>query len=110
MINKQKETGKKIKIARATADLSQEDLGLKLNYDRQVIMRMEAGTRKIGIEEIKRIAEATGTPIEFFLEEEPEIKVATNHSEDILDLRGLTESRKEFMRKLKEEFQKENAK
>jgi transcriptional regulator with XRE-family HTH domain len=105
-IEKRKQLGNLIRQARASANISQEDLGKVLNVPGNVISRIELGQREVRFSEIKLIAEATGKPLDFFHEEE--IKVSIKHSKDIVDLTGLTESRKEFIRKLKEEFLKEN--
>jgi transcriptional regulator with XRE-family HTH domain len=109
LANKQKELGEKIRQARVIANISQEDLAKIVGIGRNSMIETEKGRREVSISELKIIAEATGKPLSFFLEDEPEIKVATNHSKDIIDLRDLTESQKEFIHKLKEEFKKENA-
>lgn len=74
MVENQRLIGKKIKIARIYADLTQEELAQKLNFGKQVVKRMESGNRKIDISELKKISEITGKSIDFFYEEESKIK------------------------------------
>jgi len=77
--------GNKIKVARLLADLTQEALAKKINYERQVISRMEKGVRKIDMSELKLIAEATNQPLDFFYEEEKQDKKPDKYI-DVSDL------------------------
>jgi transcriptional regulator with XRE-family HTH domain len=64
-----KVVAKNIKKARILAEITQKDLAKKLGYDRQVVIRMESGVRKISAEELKEIAKITGQPLSFFYDE-----------------------------------------
>ncbi|MHB1441363.1 MAG: helix-turn-helix domain-containing protein [Candidatus Humimicrobiaceae bacterium] len=109
MIEKKNILGIKVKLARIEADLTQIELAEKINYDRQVVIRIENGTKIPNINDLRKIAEVTGKDINFFLEDKPEINIATNHSKDFLDLRGLKDTQRDYIEKLKEEFIKSNA-
>lgn len=60
-----KVVGEKIRQARSVMkDLTQEKLAELMNVDKQVIYRLENGLKNITVEELKKIAEITGKPIE----------------------------------------------
>lgn len=62
--------GKRIKEARELAGLSQEQLAKKASYGSPAtIWYYEAGTRKIGIADLKRLATALNRPLDYFLDE-----------------------------------------
>ncbi len=98
----QKIVAKKIKVARAIAELTQSDLAKILNYDRQIIMRMESGKRKIDIEELKKIADATGQSLSFFHGED--IKPEQKPRNKALDVSDLTDNQIEAIQKLIDSF------
>jgi transcriptional regulator with XRE-family HTH domain len=105
-----KVVGEKIRQARSVMkDLTQEKLAELMNVDKQVIYRLENGLKNITVEELKKIAEITGKPIEFFLEEikeEPEIKIATSRSNKIRDLRDYSDEEVAAIDELLELFKK----
>ncbi|MCL4415256.1 MAG: helix-turn-helix domain-containing protein [Actinobacteria bacterium] len=106
MIEESVKIGKRIKLARTYADLTQDELAEKMSFERGVIQRMEKGQRKVDLQEIKRIAEITGKSVEFFTEDEPEIKIATNHSQKIRDYHDLSDEALEAIDKLAELLRK----
>lgn len=62
--------GRRIKEARELAGLSQEQLAKKANYGSPAtIWYYEAGNRKLGIADLKRLAVALNRPLEYFLDE-----------------------------------------
>lgn len=67
-----KQIGSRIRQAREALGYSQEELGQLLGYSATAIYYFENGIRKVKIEDLKRIAEILGKPIEYFLQEEPE--------------------------------------
>lgn len=67
-----KQIGSRIREAREALGYSQEELGRLLGYSATAIYYFENGTRKVKIEDLKKIAEILGKPIEHFLREEPE--------------------------------------
>jgi transcriptional regulator with XRE-family HTH domain len=58
----------KIRKSRKDSRLSQIDLGRKLGYSTATISKIEAGTRKIGIDELWQFAQVLDKPISFFLD------------------------------------------
>jgi len=107
MIENKNQIGMKIKLARIEAGLTQIELARKINYDRQVIIRIEAGKRTPNINDLKKIAEATNQSLPFFLEEKkPEEKLSTKSMEDYIYIGELTNEQKEHIKNLIELFRK----
>jgi repressor LexA len=61
--------GEKIKKAREEQRLSQADLGSMLGVTATAINYYEKGKRKINIDDLFKLARATGKPLEYFLED-----------------------------------------
>ena len=57
-----------IKRARRETGMSQRDLAERLGYSNTTISRIEAGTRKIGIDDLYQLAQVLGKPFGFFLD------------------------------------------
>lgn len=106
-VEKIKQLGEKIRQARVIAKLSQEDLGKILNFPGNVVSRIELGQREVRASELQIIVRATNKPIEFFLEDESPVLVATNHKHNP-KYAGLKDSQKKIIDNLIEEFGKEN--
>jgi len=102
MYGSKKIVAKKIKVARAISELTQSDLAKVLSYDRQVIMRMESGNRKIDIEELKKIAEATNQSLSFFYEDDTKLEPKTTGK--ILDVSDLSDKQIEAIKNLIDTF------
>ncbi len=59
--------GDRIALARSEAELSQVELAAKLGFnDRQTVSAMEGGVRAVSAEELVRLGEILGRPLEFF--------------------------------------------
>ena len=93
MTEDNKKVGKKVKIARVTADMTQVELAKRLDLDRQVLIRIENGSRPVSVPEIKKIAKVTGHDLSFFYGEAaiPGEHTTIHLSPSIRDLRDLTE-------------------
>jgi len=64
-----KKLGKKIKLARVEADLTQEQLAQKINILQKSISRYETGVSVPSIETLMKISKALKKPAGYFLEE-----------------------------------------
>jgi len=60
--------GKKIKDARQRMSLSQEELGKRVGYSAMGISHFECGIRKIGVEDLEKIARALDIGVSFFID------------------------------------------
>lgn len=61
----------KIRKARREIELSQQDLADKINVSVITITRWESGkTDRVGLVELRKIAQATGKPLQYFITEE----------------------------------------
>jgi transcriptional regulator with XRE-family HTH domain len=67
-MEQKKDLGKKIKKAALDADLSLKDLGVKLNVSRQMISQWTSGNRNPKTCTLRKIAKATGKPLNFFVD------------------------------------------
>ncbi len=68
----QEEIGRRIREARESADLTQQDLAGRIGVQTaQSISRYERGETEVPMKRIRRIAEATGKPLDFFITVEP---------------------------------------
>jgi transcriptional regulator with XRE-family HTH domain/Zn-dependent peptidase ImmA (M78 family) len=59
--------GERVREARVTAGLSQEDLGALVGLDRTMIAKIEAGRRRVDALELARLASALRTPLDYVL-------------------------------------------
>jgi len=64
-----KKLGKKIKLARVEADLTQEQLAQKINTLQKSISRYETGASMPTIETLVKIAKALNKAVGYFLDE-----------------------------------------
>jgi transcriptional regulator with XRE-family HTH domain len=64
-----KQLGKKIKIARIEADLTQAQIAKKLKIIPKSISRWEPGKTEPAISALKKIAKLVNKPINYFFEE-----------------------------------------
>ena len=82
--------GDRIALARSEAELSQAELAAKLGFnDRQTVSAMESGQRAVSAEELVRLGEILGRPLEFFtdphqLVEKGEFSYRTAETEETL--------------------------
>lgn len=60
------ELGKRIRIARNEAKISQEELGNQLGVSFQQVQKYEKGTNRVGAARLQQIADAFGKPVSFF--------------------------------------------
>jgi len=60
--------GKKIKDARQRIGISQEELGSRVGFSAMGISHFECGARKVGIEDLEKIARALDVGINYFLD------------------------------------------
>ena len=65
-----KKLGKKIKLARVEADLTQEQFARKINTLQKSISRYETGVSVPSIETLVKISKALKKPAGYFLEEQ----------------------------------------
>lgn len=65
-----RQIGERIRTARAALGISQEDLAREMGYaSPATISHFETGQRKIGIDDLSRIAEILGLPLEYLIGE-----------------------------------------
>ena len=109
MNDKNKQIGKKIKIARILAEITQEKFAEKIGVESVTVSRMESGSRNTTAVEIEKISKALNRPLSYFYEEEKEEEISTLSisSEAIMDLRDLDPEDKKFIDELIERFRKE---
>jgi transcriptional regulator with XRE-family HTH domain len=60
--------GERVREARLTAGLSQEDLGAKVGLDRTMIAKIEAGVRRVDALELIKLSSALSVPIDYVLQ------------------------------------------
>jgi len=60
--------GKRIKIARIEADISQERLAEELEVSQKTVSAWEAGRNEIGASNIQRMAMILGKPVDYFFQ------------------------------------------
>jgi transcriptional regulator with XRE-family HTH domain/Zn-dependent peptidase ImmA (M78 family) len=65
--------GRRVREARLAAKLSQDQLGRHLGLDRTMIVKIEAGTRRVDAVELARLGERLGLPLDYFLTEPPAV-------------------------------------
>jgi transcriptional regulator with XRE-family HTH domain len=66
-MDRYREIGRRIRQARETARLTQEDLGRALGISGVAVGHYERGARSVGIAELERIATVLGRPVTWFL-------------------------------------------
>lgn len=65
----QEEIGRRIRQARDEADLTQQQLADRIGIETgQTISRYERGETEVSTKRLRRIAEATGKPLSFFIQ------------------------------------------
>ena len=72
MNDKNKQIGKKVKIARVIRDITQKELAKKTGVGYVTMSRIENGARNIMAIEIEKIAKILNRPISYFYEEKEE--------------------------------------
>ena len=72
MNDKNKQIGKKVKIARVIRDITQKELAKKTGVGYVTMSRIENGARNIMAIEIEKIAKILNRPISYFYEEKDE--------------------------------------
>jgi transcriptional regulator with XRE-family HTH domain/Zn-dependent peptidase ImmA (M78 family) len=77
--------GNRVKQARLAAGLSQEELGIKTRLERTMIVKIEAGTRRLDAMELARIGVVLDVPIDRLLQDPPQVVSRRNavSSEDV---------------------------
>lgn len=123
-----KEIGKRLKERRLGLKLTQEQVAMKLDVDKNQISRWENATRSIASADLPRIAKALYVSPSYFLEEDPEadvteetlyepildeIRVASFHGtldeeevQDISDYIRFRSEKKRSQRNLDSDFEK----
>ena len=109
MNDKNKQIGRKIKIARILRDLTQEELAKKIGVEPVTVSRMESGSRNITAVEIEKLSKAFNRPLSYFYEEEEKKEEIITFivGEDTRDLIDLDSEDKEIIDELIERFKKE---
>jgi transcriptional regulator with XRE-family HTH domain len=64
---------KRLRMARAEANMSQEDVAAKAGISPHMLLNMESGTRPINAARIAKVAAVFGKPIEWFLSESGDV-------------------------------------
>lgn len=59
--------GRQIRLARESAGFTQLQLGQRIGYSKSTVSKWENGDNPIGIEDLKKVADATGRPLSFFI-------------------------------------------
>jgi transcriptional regulator with XRE-family HTH domain len=65
------DVGERMRVARLTAGLTQEELGAKAGLDRTMIVKIESGNRRIDAMELIRLSSALQVPMDFLLRPVP---------------------------------------
>ena len=91
--------GKRLRLAREQAGLSQGQIAKMLGLHRPSISEMEAGRRKVSAEELARIAEIYGVSTAWLLNEETEMDTLDQKRIE-LAARGLAQMRPEDLDRL----------
>jgi len=110
MNDKNKQIGKRVKIARILIDVTQEDLAKRIGVEPVTVSRMESGSRNTTAVEIEKISKVLNRSLSYFYEEEEkkeEKATLSISSDDIKDLRDLGPEDKKFIDELIERFRKE---
>ena len=68
MNDKNKQIGKRVKIARILIDITQEELAKKIGVEPVTVSRIESGSRKTTAVEIEKLSKALNRPISYFYE------------------------------------------
>jgi len=68
MNDKNKQIGKRAKIARILIDITQEDLAKRIGVEPVTVSRIESGSRNITAVEIEKLSKALNRPISYFYE------------------------------------------
>jgi transcriptional regulator with XRE-family HTH domain len=63
------ELARRVRAARAYAELTQEDMAERLGVSVVTYKRVEAGKRALGMREVRRVSEITRMPLDFFTED-----------------------------------------
>ena len=67
-----KRVGRRVKVARLAAEISQEAMGAKLGVTFQQVQKYENGKNRISASRLFRIAVMTGQPVEWFFSDVPD--------------------------------------
>lgn len=103
----QEEIGRRIREAREAADLTQRDLAERIGVQTaQSISRYERGETEVPMKRIRRIADATGKPLDFFITlpegEQPVSPDATARLErEVAELKTMMEEAVVLMQQLR---------
>lgn len=62
--------GRQIRRARESLGLTQEQLGQRIGYAKSTISKWEKADNPIPLEDLKKIAEVTGRPLSYFIEDD----------------------------------------
>jgi len=88
----QEEIGRRIKEARESADLTQQELADRIGIKQgQTISNYERGVTEVSSKRLRRIAEATGKPISFFVQDpdgEPTEPEVSDLRAELAEVRG----------------------
>ena len=68
MNDKNKQIGKRVKIARILIDITQEELAKRIGVEPVTVSRMESGSRNITAVEIEKLSKALNRPLSYFYE------------------------------------------
>ncbi len=72
MNDRNKQIGKKIKIARILAEITQEELAKKIEVGPVTVSRIESGSKNTTAIEIEKISKVFNRPLSYFYEEKEE--------------------------------------
>jgi len=87
MNDKNKQIGKRVKIARIIAKIDQEELAKRIGVEPVTVSRMESGSRNITAVEIEKLSKALNRPISYFYEgKEEEYQKVDNLRANFKDL------------------------
>lgn len=86
-MNVYKEIGERIRRARESRELSQYDLARILGYTQTAINYYEKGKRKIGIDDIQRLAVVLNKPIEYFVSNDDRLRASPDVNDILADLK-----------------------
>jgi len=77
------EIGSRVREARKTAGLSQDELAGRVSLERTALSKIESGRRRVDSLELSRIARVTGRPVDWFLRTRPAAVISRRAARDV---------------------------
>lgn len=81
------ELAKRVRAARAYAEITQEDMASRLGLSTVTYKRIEAAKRELTLDEVARISEITLMPLDFFTKDLQELGQTAEHQQQLESMR-----------------------